>query len=144
MNRATIPFALLFLASCGPQGEPKIVVSDAWARATADGQGSGAVYAVIRNDGPAADKLTAASTDAAAMAMIHENRNEFGVVRMRMVPELELPVGQTVELRPGGTHIMLEGLRAPLVAGEKFELALQFGESGRQVVKVKVVAAGER
>jgi copper(I)-binding protein len=134
---------LAALSACGQPAGPAVKVSDAWARATAQGQ-VGAVYATIRNEGGERDRLMAVSTDRASMAMIHEGRMEGGIARMRMVHSLDVPAGAEVKLAPGGNHIMLEGLKAPLAAGERFQLTLQFERSGAVAVPVGVVAPGSR
>ncbi len=132
---------LMALAAC-QQAPAKIEVSDAWARATAPGQPMAAVYATLANRGGEADRLTGASTKRASMAMVHIGSSEGGVARMRMVDGVDIPAGATASLAPGGTHIMLEGLTAPLAAGETIELVLRFAKSVPQRVPVTVVAAG--
>ncbi|MDQ3140596.1 MAG: copper chaperone PCu(A)C [Pseudomonadota bacterium] len=133
----------LGLALAGCEGaSPDIAVSDAWARATAPGQSSGAVYATIVNDG-AADQLVAVSTTA-GNAMLHGNDGTGGVARMRMVADLPIPARAKVQLAPGATHVMLGGLKAPLTAGTHFPLTLRFAKAGPRTVEVAVVAAGAR
>ena len=138
MLRALLASAFILLAACGPAGAPDIELSDAWARPTR-GDAPGAVYLTIENKGPEADRLVGAFTDHAAMAMVHQNELVDGVARMRMAGEINIPAGDRIEMVPGGTHIMLEGLRTPLVTGDKFDLVLRFRESGEQTVKVAVV-----
>jgi periplasmic copper chaperone A len=110
----------------------------------AAGQTSAAVYAMIRNEGATSDSLLAVSTDRASHAMLHEGSMENGVARMRMVERVELAPGETVELKPGGAHVMLTGVTEPLNAGQRFTLRLRFQKSGERTVSVTVVAAGER
>jgi len=129
------------LAGCGGTG-PDIQVSDAWARATAPGQSSGAVYAIIANGG-GADRLVGVSTRAGT-AMLHANDDEGGVARMRMVADMVVPARARVELAPGATHVMLSGLKAPLAAGGRFPLTFQFAGAGSRTVEVAIVAAGAR
>jgi copper(I)-binding protein len=136
--------AFLLLASCGKPANPDIKVSDAWARATAAGQTSAAVYATIDNKSGTGDRLLSVATDRASMAMIHEGGMENGVARMRMVNSLEVPAGAQARLAPGGNHIMLEGLKAPLAAGGTFQLTMRFERSGNIAVPVSVVAPGSR
>lgn len=140
MTRNLLFPALLILAACGQQGASDIKLGNAWARPTA-GQAPGAVYVTIANDGPDEDRLTGAFTDHAAMAMVHQNELIEGVARMRMAGEIRIPAGDRIEMVPGGTHIMLEGLRAPLRAGDDFELVLKFKEAGDKRVTVNVVKA---
>ena len=141
MFRSLTLSAMLLLAACDqPQGEPNIKLGNAWARPTA-GQAPGAVYVSIANDGPGEDRLTGAFTDHAAMAMVHQNELVNGVARMRMAGEIRIPAGDQIDMVPGGTHVMLEGLRAPLKAGDEFELVLTFKQAGDRKVAVKVVEA---
>ena len=72
------------------------------------------------------------------MAMVHQNEVVNGVARMRMAGEINIPAGDRIEMVPGGTDIMLEGLRAPLKTGDRFDLVLRFKESGDKTVKVTV------
>jgi copper(I)-binding protein len=144
MTRVLLFSTLLLATACGKPAPASVDVTDAWARATAAGQPSGAVYAAIANKGGTADRLVGASTDRASMAMIHENSTTDGISRMRMVDGVDVPSGGRVELKPGGTHIMLDGLKAPLVAGERLEVRLRFEKSGVKAVSVQVVAAGAR
>ena len=129
------------LAGCGST-PPKVEVSDAWARATAPGQSSGAVYATIVNDG-GADQLVGVSTPAGG-AMLHSNDQEGGVARMRMVADVPLAAQSRLELAPGAMHVMLSGLKAPLVAGEHFPVTFRFAKAGPRTVEVAIVAAGAR
>ncbi len=140
MKRAYLLPALLLLAACGQNGEPDIRLGNAWARPTR-GDAPGAVYVAINNKGSADDRLVGAFTDHAAMAMVHQNEMVDGVARMRMAGEINIPAGQRIEMVPGGTHIMLEGLRAPLRTGDQFDLVLKFRESGDRRVQVDVVKA---
>jgi copper(I)-binding protein len=135
--------AVAALAACSQPSGPEVKVTDAWARATAPGQG-GAVYATIDNKGGIGDRLVSVATDRASMAMIHEGGMENGVARMRMVHSLDIPATAQVKLAPGGNHIMLEGLKAPLAAGDSFELTMQFERSGKIAIPVAVVAPGSR
>ncbi len=138
MTRSLMISAMLLLAACGQEGASEIELESAWARPTV-GAAPGAVYVTIDNKGNSPDRLTGAFTDHAAMAMVHQNEVIDGVARMRMAGEINIPAGDRVEMVPGGTHVMLEGLRAPLKTGDSFSLVLRFKESGDQTVKVAVV-----
>ena len=139
IRRVLLP-ALLLLASCGQNGEPDVQLGNAWARPTR-GDAPGAVYVAINNKGSADDRLIGAVTDQAAMAMVHQSELVNGVATMRMAGEINIPAGSRIEMVPGGTHVMLEGLRAPLRTGDSFDLVLKFRKSGDRKVTVDVVKA---
>ena len=143
MRRLLIVAAVAVLTACTQPTGPDVKVTDAWARATAPGQG-GAVYATIDNKGGTGDRLVSVSTDRASMAMIHEGGMENGVARMRMVDSIDVPAGGQAKLAPGGNHVMLEGLKAPLAAGDRFQLTMRFERSGEMSIPVAVVAPGSR
>lgn len=141
MKRVLLPIlALLLTTSCGQSGEPDIQLGNAWARPTR-GDAPAAVYVAINNKGEGEDRLVGASTDHAAMAMVHQSELVDGVATMRMAGEINIPANSRIEMVPGGTHVMLEGLRAPLKTGDSFELALRFRKSGVRNVTVDVTKA---
>jgi copper(I)-binding protein len=110
-----------------------------WSRAMPAMMSSGTVYLKLDNQGKTADRLLAVSTPRAASAELHQHLNDHGVMRMRAVPEgVELPPGRSVTLAPGGLHIMLMGLTAPLKGGERFPLTLRFARAGTIEVEVKI------
>ena len=143
MLRQILLPALLLLASCGRNGEPDIQLGNAWARPTR-GDAPGAVYVAINNKGSADDRLVGAFSDHSAMAMVHQSELVDGVARMRMAGEINIPAGSRIEMVPGGTHVMLEGLRAQLRTGDQFDLVLKFRKSGDRTVKVDVTKADQQ
>ena len=120
---------------------PPVAAEHAWARASAGMGHSAAVYVTLRAQG-AADRLIGAATPRAGMAMLHESFDDHGVARMRMLDAIDLPVGQTVTLRPGGMHIMLTGLAPPLAKGDSFALTLRFANAPPLTVTVAVAGPG--
>ena len=142
MLRQILLPALLLLAACGQNGEPDIQLGNAWARPTR-GDAPGAVYVAINNKGSADDRLVGAFSDHSAMAMVHQSELVDGVARMRMAGEINIPAGSRIEMVPGGTHVMLEGLQAPLRTGDQFDLVLKFRKSGDRTVKVDVTKADQ-
>ena len=101
-----------------------------WVRPTLSGQRTGAGYLGIHNSGSAADRLLGGSTPAAAAVEVHEMRMDGDVMRMRELKALELPAGKAVALAPGGLHLMLTGLKAPLKIGDKLSVKLRFEKAG--------------
>jgi copper(I)-binding protein len=98
----------------------------------------------LRNRGAAPDRLIAAASPVARVVELHTHIREGEVMRMRPVPDIPVPAGQTVELRPGGLHVMLIGLTAPLVEGARVPLTLRFERAGEVAVDLAVEAAGAR
>lgn len=143
MNR-WMRHGLTMLAACSmnAMAADGPTATDAWARATAPGVDVGAAYMTLEG-GPAADRLVAASTPRAAMVHIHTVVENAGVAKMRPVEGIDVPAGGRVELAPKGTHLMLMGLHAPLVAGETFTLTLRYAGAGERPVTVTVRPAGD-
>jgi len=118
-------------------------VTQLWARATPKGASTGAAYMTVTNTGSKAARLSCASTVAAATCQIHEMTMSNGVMKMRPVEGgLEIKPGQTVTLKPGGYHIMLEGLKAPLKAGDNVEATLSSNDGGNVKVEFPIAAIG--
>ena len=116
-----------------------VMVIDAFARASATPQATSAVaYLTLSNHGTETDRLTSITTGMAAMAQLHENKSADGVMSMALVETLEIAPGQTVTMAPGGLHIMLVGLPAPLKKGGKLSLELNFEKAGKIIVDVPV------
>lgn len=104
-------------------------VTDAWARATMPGQSVGAAYMKISS--PTNVTLVKAETAAAKTVEVHGMDHHNGVMRMRVLGPLEVAAGTTVDLAPGGMHLMLLGLRKPLKAGETLQLKMTFASAGQ-------------
>jgi periplasmic copper chaperone A len=136
--------ALLLTAASGLAAEPaEIEVSGVWARASAGMTQSGAAYLTLDNRGPTDDRLLGVATPSAKDAQLHEmSMDKDNVMHMRHVQGIALPAGKTVKLAPGGFHVMLMGLTAPLKAGDTFPLTLRFAKSGERTVEVTVMPMG--
>jgi copper(I)-binding protein len=117
-----------------------IDIGHPWARPTVAGQSVGGGYLKLSNKGQAADKLVSATVDAgvAQRVELHTMSMDGNMMRMREVDAIDVPVGKTVELAPGGMHLMFIGLKAPLKAGDSFPLTLKFQKAGEVKVDVKV------
>lgn len=137
---------LIFLAASGLAGsasaaEPAIEVSRAVARASAPGQPSAAVYLTIRNNRAADDKLLRVTTPVAAAAELHTMSMTGNVMKMREVAEVAIVANATLTMTPGdGYHLMLTGLKQPLVAGKPVPLRLTFEKAGIVDAQVEVGA----
>ncbi len=117
-----------------------IRIVDPWARAAMQmgGTSTSAVYLVIRNEGKEADRLLGAESDAAQTVELHQSKMEGGTMKMEPVEAIDIPPGGQVELKPGGLHIMLIGLKRDLPAGERLTLVLHFEHAGDIEVEAEV------
>ena len=113
-----------------------------WARATPPGAMTGGAFVTIENKGKVADKLVDASSPAAKIVEIHEMWMDGGMMKMRAVSGIDVKPGARTELRPGGYHIMLMDLRAPLKVGDRIPLTLVFEKAGKVDVSVQVEGMG--
>ena len=118
-----------------------IEITKPWARATPAGAKNGAAFVTLTSLNWA-DELIGASSPAAEKVEFHQTSEENGIARMRAVPEIAIPAGDTVTLAPGGTHIMLMGLKAPLAEGERVAMTLTFRKGRTVDIKLPVKAAG--
>lgn len=106
-------------------------VEQAWVRAGPPGMPMLAGYARFDNHGTQALRLVAVVGDGFELVELHRSEIVDGVSRMRPVPVLEIPAGQSVSLQPGGLHLMLmQPLRMP-EEGDVIVLRLQF-DNGEQ------------
>ena len=115
-----------------------VTIIDPWSRALPPTAPNGAAYFRIENRGPSADRIIAARTAMAERAELHTHEMEGGLMAMRRVESVEVPIGGEVSFKPHGLHVMLFGLRQPLVDGERFDLALVFEKAGEIEVSVDV------
>ncbi len=126
-----------------PRGVAAVDVRDGWARMAVAGQsGTGAF---MKLQAPEGARLVGASTPVAGIAEVHEMSMEGDRMRMRAVDELTLPPRQTVELKPGGLHVMLMDLKQALPVGSTVPLTLRFkdakGNESTREVQLPVRAA---
>lgn len=121
---------------------PPVAVQGAWARATVQGQkASGAFMTLTPRE---ATTLVGVASPVAGVAELHEMKMEGDVMRMRAVPALPLAAGKPFPLSPGGHHLMLLDLKAPLQVGTQVPVTLTFrdakGAASTVVVTVPVLA----
>lgn len=140
---------IVFALAAGVAGSPgtswagdrgRIVVEQAWARASILQSRPGAAYLTIRNAGSATDRLVAATSPLAGSVAIHASEMSGGTMKMREKERLEIPQGQQVTLKPGGMHLMLMNLREPLREGERLPIVLEFEHAGRLEVSAPILS----
>ena len=118
----------------------EITIGHPYARTTAPGQSTGGAYLRFENRGPS-DRLVAAQADIAKRVELHDMKMDGDVMRMRQLDAIDVPPNKAVVLKPGGLHLMLVGLKAPLKQGDKFPLTLKFEKAGEVTVVVNVEPA---
>lgn len=121
-----------------------LTIGHPWTRATPGGSDMAAGYLKVVNSGTAADALVGAEVDGVGHVMMHETKDEGGVAKMEHVDKVVIAAGQTVELKPGGVHLMWMDMTTPLKAGETVSGVLVFDKAGRVPVGFKVEAAGAK
>lgn len=122
-----------------------LTLADPYVRATLPNAPVGGGFVTITNTGAADDRLISASSPAAGMVQIHEMKMDGDVMKMAELPDgLVLPAGQSVELKPGGFHIMFMQLKQQFVEGTAVPVTLIFEKAGSIEVQfaVKDIAAG--
>ncbi len=121
-----------------------VMIHGAVARATIGPAPNSAVFMTLTTEGEA-DRLVAASTPAARMVELHESKMADGVMQMSPVEGgIAIEPGTETVLKPGGLHIMLMGVTAPLEEGGTIPLTLTFEKAGtvEMVVPIGKATAG--
>ena len=131
-----IPF--LFAAGlAAAQAQTAPVTADAaWARASVQGQSASGAF--MRLTARESLSLVGVATPVAGVAEVHEMKMDGEVMKMRPLTSLELPAGKLVELKPGGHHLMLMDLKAPLQAGTRVPLTLTFRDAKGKTSKLEL------
>ena len=141
MRRSAVVALLIAAVVAGCQGSGGIAVTDA--RVGAPAGPNAALYFTASNEGGEPDVLVGASTDVAGAAEIHETtHDDDGTMGMRPVTSLDLSVGETLTLEPGGLHVMLMDV-TPLDEGERISVTLQWQSAGEVEVEAEVVSPAD-
>ncbi len=141
MNRlaAVITLSATMIASAAAS---ELSVRNAWARATAPGQAVAGVFMDLGAERPLS--VVGGTSPASERVELHTMAMQEGVMVMRRVPEIAVPAGKTVQLKPGGLHVMLIGLKAQLQEGQTVPLTLQVRDAAGKVSQVQVEAQVRR
>jgi copper(I)-binding protein len=134
------PIARILIASAAllaAHAHAQVTVRDAWVRATVPQQK--ATGAFMQLSAAKDTRLVSASSSVTPVVEVHEMAMQDNVMRMRQIPALDVPAGKTVELKPGGYHVMLLDLKQQVKEGDTVPLTLVFeGKDGRrETVEVK-------
>jgi copper(I)-binding protein len=117
-------------------------ITNAFARATPPGAKVAGAFMSIENQGRETDRLVSASSPVAGLVEIHEMAMDGGMMKMRAIKGIDVRPGATVDLKPGGYHVMLEDLKQPLKQGEQIPVLLTFEKAGTVEIKVRIEPMG--
>lgn len=116
-----------------------------FARATLPNQPVAGAFLTISNMGTEDDVLIAVSSPVSERGEVHEMKMDGDTMKMReMADGLVIPAGETVELKPGGYHLMFMKLNQPLVEGETVEATLEFQNAGSVTLPFAIMAKGAK
>lgn len=111
---------------------------DAWVREPAASRNVTAMFVVLENSGGAERSVVSVSTDAAEKAELHEMKMANGMMSMSPVKAIPVPAHGKAELKPGGLHVMLFGLKGQPVAGQSLTLTLTLDDGTKVPVSATV------
>lgn len=123
---------------CWSSAQAQVTVDRAWARTTVPNQTTTGAF--MRITAQKDVRLTGARSPVADMVEVHEMKMDKGIMRMRPADELQLKAGQSVELKSGGFHMMMMGLKKQIKTGDAVPLTLEFKAADGSVSKVEVKA----
>lgn len=136
--RFTLVVGLLTLMFANLAQAVEVDIANVWLRESIPGSENGAAYFTITNQQAETVRLVGAATTAARAAEVHEHVMRDGMMRMRRVPALEIAADATVELKPGSYHLMMFGLKKPLVVGDQVEFTLNFDNGDTMIIRGEV------
>jgi copper(I)-binding protein len=134
MLAACLPFTACWAGGAADQ----ITVIDPYVTMAPPNATATAAYMVLKNDGSAEIKLTKVDDNAAKATELHAHIHEGGMMKMRQVPDIALAAKSETALQPGGLHIMLIGLTAPLKEGDKIAFTLSFSDGSSKQIEATV------
>lgn len=131
--------ALTLAPALSAHGQAQVQIRDAWSRATPPTARVGAAYfevSVTTDNG--GDRLIGASSPVAERATLHTTIMDGDVMKMRPLEAIEVTPAKPVSFKPGGHHVMLMGLSAPLTEGQRYPLTLTFEKAGNITIDITV------
>ncbi|MFA5951638.1 MAG: copper chaperone PCu(A)C [Hyphomicrobium sp.] len=137
---AALAVGPIVTASAQDAPKPGVTVTNAWARAMPAGATVGAAY--LELTATTGDKLIAIASPVAGRAEIHTHVHDNGTMQMRRLESFELKPGEPRKLAPGGDHLMLFDVKAPLQQGGTLPLTLTFEKAGVISVEAKIEPIG--
>ena len=131
-----LTFFVQFMLMWQPAVAGDIMFGPLQFRATVGSMPNSAAYISIMNHGKLSDRLLDVTSNLARKTELHIMYMEDGVMKMRQVEGgINIPAGETIHFKPGGYHVMLIDLNAPLIANTMFEITLLFQYAGEKTIK---------
>ena len=142
MKRLTVLAAgLLFSAGVLAGAADNVSVQDPYVRLAPPNAAATGAFMVIRNTGDKDVKVVKADNPVSKATELHTHLNEGGVMKMRPVPAIEIKAKGEAVLKPGGLHVMMIDLKAPLKEGDSVPITLTFDDGSSKQVDARVVKA---
>ena len=142
LTTAAIAFCMSANAMANDYKAGSIEISTPWSRATPKGAQTAIGYMTIKNNGTTPDRLIGGSIDVADRFQLHAMTMENGIAKMRELSDIEIKPGQTIEFKPGGSHVMFVNLKRPLSKGEHINGTLVFERAGTVKIEYSVEGIG--
>ena len=115
-----------------------IEIEGAYARASIPNVPNSAAFFVIKNNSDKDIAITSANSDVAEKNELHTHIKENEMMKMMKIEKLVVPAKSSLELKSGGDHVMLMGLKKELKAGDEISLELSFSDGDKKSIKVPV------
>lgn len=116
-----------------------VSIASAWSRAMPPTAPNGAAYFELTNQAEEPERILGAVTDIAETVELHNHVHADGLMRMERVDVVEVAAQGSVQFKPGSYHVMLLGLKQPLVAGERFSLTVELEKAGAITTDVEIL-----
>ena len=129
---------VLSIASIAAVFGADVEIDGAYARASIPNVPNSAAFFVIKNNSDKDIAITSANSDAAQKNELHTHIKENEMIKMMKIEKLVVPAKSSLELKSGGDHVMLMGLKKELKAGDEISLELSFSDGDKKSIKVPV------
>lgn len=131
--------SLMFSAGVLAGAADNVSVQDPYVRLAPPNAPATGAFMVIKNNGDKDVKILKADNPVSRVTELHTHLNEGGVMKMRPVPAIDIKSKAEAVLKPGGMHVMLIDLKAPMKEGDVVPITLNFDDGSSKVVDAKVV-----
>lgn len=143
MKCSLLMASLLFSAAVQAGSAEQVSIVDPYIRLAPPNAQATAAFMTLKNSGDADVKLLKADNPATRVTELHTHLREGGMMKMRPVAAIDIRAGGETELQPGGLHIMMIDLKAPMKEGDVIPITLTFDDGSRKQIDVRVVRSME-